>query len=219
MLLNRLYSCFCMKYWEEFLMNISLKFPKKSVLFLILLVRNCQTMEKHSMLPSFELQFLTGFSCWLNGIFLFKTIFPIFSIVWWHKGRIVGRKVQGQNNEQDIQKRLLSLKACHHSLPESWSAETSKGDEARRLKILLLPSAPAPHLCLCLSLDFVLHCLKAWEFASYQCKWPHLVIKFYSAPYVAKPGSDYFCALMLCHLCTLPVAGRPVWFSPLHCGC
>lgn len=49
-------------------------------------------------------------------LIVIKTIFPIFSIVWCHKGKIVGRKVRGQSNEQDIQKGLLSLKMCHHSL-------------------------------------------------------------------------------------------------------
>lgn len=104
-----------------------------------------------------------------------------------------------------------SWELISRNLKGGWSQETKK--------LVFFPFAPAPHLCLCLSLDFVLHCLKAWEFASYQWKWPHLKIKCYSAPCVAKPGSDYFCALVLCHLCTLPMAGRPVWFSPPHFGC
>lgn len=152
-------------------------------------------MGKHSRLTLFELQFLTGFSYWLNSIFLFKTIFPIFSIVWWHKGKIVGRKVKGQNNGQDIQKRLLSLKLCHYSLAESLSAAASKEDEAKRLKTLVFFSfAPAPHLSPCLSPDFVLHCLKAWEFASYQWKWPHLMIKCYSAHVLQNQTVSILCS-------------------------
>lgn len=78
--------------------------------------------------------------------------------MWWHKGKIVGRKVQGQNNEQNVQKRLLPLKTCHHSLPESWSAETSKEDEAKRLKSLFFSfctctsSLPLPFPRLCTAL-------------------------------------------------------------------
>lgn len=44
-------------------MNIGLKFSKKNVVFLILHVHNCQTMEVHIMLTFFELQCLTGLSC------------------------------------------------------------------------------------------------------------------------------------------------------------
>lgn len=58
-------------------------------------------MEVHSILPFFELQYLTGLSCWLNGTFLFKTIFPVFPVVWLYKDTIKGIKVQGKINEQD----------------------------------------------------------------------------------------------------------------------
>lgn len=140
-------------------------------------------MEVHSMLPFFELQCLTGLSCWLNGIFLFKTIFPVFPIVWLYKGKIVSRKVQSKINEQDMQERLVLVKL---RLPQSsWdiiSIKLKGGKIPDIKKAWFSPFAPVPHLSLCLSLDFGLHCLEAWEFASYQWKWPHLVIKCYSDP-------------------------------------
>lgn len=86
-------------------MNIGLKFSKKNILFLILHVCVCQIMEVHSMLRFSELQCLTGLSCRLNGIFIFRTIFPVFPIVWLYKGKIVGRKGQVKINEQEMQKR------------------------------------------------------------------------------------------------------------------
>lgn len=52
-----------------------------------------------------ELQCLTGLSCRLNGVFRFKTIFPVFPIVWLYKGKIVGRKAQVKISEWDMQKR------------------------------------------------------------------------------------------------------------------
>lgn len=75
---------------------------------------------------------------------------------------------------------------CHlkHVTTVSWELISSNltEDEAKRLKSLFFfPFAPAPHLTPCLSLDFVLPCLKASDFASYQWKWPHLMIKCHSA--------------------------------------
>lgn len=153
---------------------------------------NCgRTQQAHLFWQ--ELQFWTGFSYWLNGICIFKTIFPIFSIMGWYKCKIVGRKVQGQNKGQDLQKRFLSLKTCHHSLPESWSATTSKADEAKRLKTLFYPLCtctsslplPFPRLCTVLPQGLGIGLLSV-EMAT-----PDDKVLLGSC--VAKPGSDCFC--------------------------
>lgn len=176
---------------------------------------NCgRTQQAHLFWQ--ELQFWTGFSYWLNGICMFKTIFPILSTMGWHKCKIVGRKVQGPNNRQNPQKRLLSLKMRHHRLPESWSAATSKEDEAKRLKTFLYPlctctsSLPLPFPWLCTVLPQGLGIgLLSVEMATPDDKG-------LLGPWLPNQAVTIS---VLSNLCTLPMAGGSAWFSPPHFGC
>lgn len=113
---------------------------------------------------------------------------------------------------------------CHlkHVTTVSWELISSNltEDEAKRLKSLVFfpfctctssHPLPFPRLCTALPQGFRL-CLLSVKMAT-----PDDKVSF--CPCVAKPGSGYFCAVVLCHLCTVPMAARLVWFSPPQFGC
>lgn len=106
----------------------------------------------------------------------------------------------------------MSLQSCWEfissSLKGGWSQET------KNLGFFLFctctSSLPLPFPRLCTTLPQGLGiCLLSVKMAT-----PDDKVLF--CPCVTKPGSVCF---VLCHLCTMPMAGRSVWFSPPHFGC